>query len=94
MARLAFRWQVPSARFYFLPVRWAKGAKRTARNELMAAEHGPVRTVLHAAHACAPLAYQTHTPQRPQTPEEHQPEQLQQPHFWVLKAMSDKADRR
>ena len=67
MARLAFRWQVPSARFYFLPVRWAKGAKRTARNELMAAEHGLVRAVLRAAHARAPLAYQTHTPHGPQT---------------------------
>ena len=66
-ARFSFRQQVPSARFYFFPVPGAKAAKITARNELMAAEHGLVRAVLRAAHARAPLAYQTHTPHRPQT---------------------------
>ena len=45
----------------------AEAAKMAARNELVAAEHGLVRAVLRAAHARAPLAYQTHTPHRPQT---------------------------
>ena len=66
-ARAPLGWQVHGAGGCHLRAVEPKAAKRTARKARLAAERGLVRAVLRAAHARAPLAYQTHTPHGPQT---------------------------
>ena len=68
MARAPLGWQVHGAGGCYLRALGPKATRRTAREARLAAERGPVRALLRAAHARTRRALLTREPQRSQKP--------------------------